>query len=189
LTVRKGYEAAFTWFVETGDLNVPPVIPSGYPYMTIAQQIQNYDNTNYPGIPPANPKGNEANTDDIPNAGTTSQASIVPGATPTAHVLIAVADSTGFVPGATAIIDFWNAGVTDENSAGIQESSPIVAVPDAKSIIVQGLRFPHDGKMGDYPILQTSAKGLLIAEWYEYTPSKGMLIAVNSKLDGMDVKT
>lgn len=188
LTVRKGYEAAFTWFAENGDLNAPPVIPVGHPYMTIAQQIQNYDKTNYPGIPPANSNGQTLNTDDIPNAGTTSRTSIRPGATPTTPVTIVVDDSRGFVVGGYAIIDAWDAGISQANSVGIQERSMITAVPDAKSIVVQGLRYPHGGGDRDYPILQTSAKGLLIAEWYEYTPSKGTLIAVNSRLDGMDVK-
>lgn len=143
--MRKGYEAAFTWFAENGDLNAPPVIPVGHPYMTIAQQIQNYDKTNYPGIPPANSNGQTLNTDDIPNAGTTSRTSIRPGATPTTPVTIVVDDSRGFVVGGYAIIDAWDAGISHANSVGIQERSMITAVPDAKSIVVQGLRYPHGG--------------------------------------------
>lgn len=56
LTVRKGWETAWTYFVETGSIPPPGPLPtSGNPYLTIAQQIADYDNTNYPGIPPANP--------------------------------------------------------------------------------------------------------------------------------------
>jgi DNA invertase Pin-like site-specific DNA recombinase len=35
----------------------PPPPGTSTPYLTIAQQIADYDNTNYPGIPPANPNG------------------------------------------------------------------------------------------------------------------------------------
>jgi hypothetical protein len=60
LTVRKGWETAWTWFVETGQTTLPSPLPQ-HPYLTIAQQIADYDNTNYPGIPPANPNGGGAN--------------------------------------------------------------------------------------------------------------------------------
>jgi hypothetical protein len=49
LTVRPGYELDFARFVELGELG------ADHPYVTIAQEIQNYASTNYPGIPPANP--------------------------------------------------------------------------------------------------------------------------------------
>jgi hypothetical protein len=48
LTVRPGFEVDFTEFVESGALG------DDHPYLTIAQEIQNYARTNYPGIPPAN---------------------------------------------------------------------------------------------------------------------------------------
>jgi hypothetical protein len=60
LTVRPGYEQAWTAFVEKGEFG--KLLPPGHPYLTIAQEIQDFNNTNYPGIPPANPAG-----DDKPN--------------------------------------------------------------------------------------------------------------------------
>ncbi len=54
LTIRPGYEVDFAQFVETGGLG------EEHPYMRIAQEIQNYANTNYPGIPPANPESENA---------------------------------------------------------------------------------------------------------------------------------
>jgi hypothetical protein len=54
LTIRPGYEVDFAEFVESGALG------QDHPYMTIAQEIQAYTRTNYPGIPPANPEDGDA---------------------------------------------------------------------------------------------------------------------------------
>jgi hypothetical protein len=54
LTIRPGFEEAFLAFLDKGDMDE---IPS-YPYLTIAQEFENYAKTNYPGIPPANPPEN-----------------------------------------------------------------------------------------------------------------------------------
>lgn len=175
LTVRKGYETAWTWFAEHGDIVLPTNIPND-PYMPIAQQIHNYDNTNYPGIPPANPDGSGPVDDGAGQVGTTCKVDISPGASPTTPVKIAVADSTGFQVGATAIIDEWDSGV--------QETQSIIAV-GADSITVQGLQHEHVAKNPPFPIVQSSEKGVLIGEWFEYTPSNGTLISVNSKLGAM----
>lgn len=48
LTIRPGFEVAFAEFVESG------IADSGHPYLTIAEEIETYARTNYPGIPPAN---------------------------------------------------------------------------------------------------------------------------------------
>jgi hypothetical protein len=53
LTIRPGFEPSFTSLVETGAFNS---LPGQHPYVTIAQEIQDFANTNYPGIPPANPE-------------------------------------------------------------------------------------------------------------------------------------
>lgn len=52
LTIRPGFETSFAQLIETGGFGQ---LPGDHPYVTIAQEIQNYANTNYPGIPPANP--------------------------------------------------------------------------------------------------------------------------------------
>ncbi len=55
LTIRPGFEPSFTSLVESGAFNS---LPGPHPYVTIAQEIQDFANTNYPGIPPANPEQN-----------------------------------------------------------------------------------------------------------------------------------
>ncbi len=168
LPVRKGYEERWTAFVELGDLTSTQP-PGTSPYMTIAQEIQNYDDTNYPGIPPANPGG--------PSLSSASEA--VAGcalalAASVTQVSIQVDSSNGFLAGSTAIID--------TNESGVRELQPIVAVPNATHIVVAALTNAHDGTQTPFPISQQGELGLLIAEWYEYTPTSGTDIAVTSNL-------
>jgi hypothetical protein len=53
LTIRPGFEPSFTSLIESGAFNA---LPGAHPYVTIAQEIQDFANTNYPGFPPANPE-------------------------------------------------------------------------------------------------------------------------------------
>jgi hypothetical protein len=52
LTVRPGFEEAFTAMIENGSL----AGDLSSPYLPIAQEIANFARTNYAGIPPANPE-------------------------------------------------------------------------------------------------------------------------------------
>ena len=54
LTIRPGFERDFVSFLETGSFDG---LPSGHPYLTIIEEMENYAKTNYPGIPPADPEG------------------------------------------------------------------------------------------------------------------------------------
>jgi len=53
LPVRPGWERAFLTFMATGAIDA--TLPDDHAYMTIAEEIENYAKTNYPGIVPANP--------------------------------------------------------------------------------------------------------------------------------------
>jgi len=55
LTIRPGFEDSFTQLIENGAFGS---LPLPHPYVTIAQEIQNFAKTNYPGFPPANPEQN-----------------------------------------------------------------------------------------------------------------------------------
>ncbi len=57
LTVRPGFERAFAEFVENGGTGE---LPNEHPYVRIAEEMEAYARTNYPGIPAANP--DEADT-------------------------------------------------------------------------------------------------------------------------------
>jgi len=52
LTIRPGFEEAFLAFTQSGDMNQLP--PS--PYFEIGEEFKAFAETNYPGIPPANPE-------------------------------------------------------------------------------------------------------------------------------------
>jgi hypothetical protein len=186
LTVRQGWELAWTYFVNTGSITLPSPLPP-HPYMTIAQQIAAYDSTNYPGIPPANPDGGGLIDDDTPQTGATGTADIAPAAASpsTTPVPIPVDDATGFVVGATAIIDTWDAQIDPGTNTGpggpgigAQETQTITAVDTSstpQTVTVQGLQYSH---YAPFPVVQAGAKGLLIGEWFEYTPTSGTDIGV-----------
>lgn len=61
LTVRPGFEKALAMLLEG-----QPGLASNHPYVRIAEEIENYARTNYPGIPPANP--NNRNDDGVVEA-------------------------------------------------------------------------------------------------------------------------
>jgi hypothetical protein len=184
LTVRKGWELAWSYFVLTGTPTLPNQLPQPLPpYLSIAQQIEAYDNTNYPGIPPANPNGGGPIDDDTPQFGTVCTHKLIIGDT-----IIQVDDSSGFKVGATVIIDNWDAGIdpitgegpTGQVGIGAQETATITGVTNdpnkPPSITVSFVRFEH--KDVPFPVVQASAKGVLIGEWFEYTPTSGTDIAV-----------
>src|SRR5262245_6467527 len=52
LTVRPGFETDFVSFVATGGFNP---LDKSHPYLTIAQELEAFAKTNYPGIRAANP--------------------------------------------------------------------------------------------------------------------------------------
>lgn len=169
LTIRKGWEKAWVQFVEGGEFGGGP-LPQLHPYLTIAQEIQDYDDTNYPGIPPANP-GAGLPPDDGDYVATVCADAISASASP---VTLAIASSDGFIPGYMAVVDSWDSGV--------QETAKIVSVPDATHLTLSGLQNVHDGSTTPFSVRQAGEKGLLIAEWFEYTPTSGTDIAVTSNL-------
>ena len=117
--------------------------------------------------------------DDEPQAGTTCASKVSQS---NKAVTIPVADSTNFAAGATAIIDNWDTQVDPTTGIGIQETQTITAVPDKTHITVSWLKYTHDGTGTPFPVVQAGEKGLLIAEWFEYTPTSGTDIAVSSNL-------
>jgi len=172
LTVRKGWETAWVSFVETGGFG-QTLLP-GHPYMTIAQEIQAYDDTNYPGIPPANP-ASDSISDQVDSASTISRDKVAASAAP---VTIAVDSSAGFAAGYTAVIDTYD----PDPNRNFQEAQLITAVPDTTHITVKVLNHPHDGTTTPFPMVQPGEKGVLISEWFEYTPTSGTDIAITSNL-------
>lgn len=170
LTVRKGWEEKWVRFVETGSID-----GSGNPadpgYLSIAREIAAYDDRNYPGIAPANPGKTATRLEDAVYA--TSVTAVAASANP---VSIKVDSSDGFLVGATVVID----AVADVQN--VQESQVITRIPDSTHIEVARLLHPHGGPSAPFPLVQPGEKGVVIAEWNEYTPTSGTDIAVTSNL-------
>ena len=53
LTIRPGFNHSFASLIHAGAFGG---LPETHPYVTIAQEIEDFANTNYPGFPPANPE-------------------------------------------------------------------------------------------------------------------------------------
>src|SRR5262249_26011160 len=93
LTVRKGWEAAWAGFVDSG-------IPGGpSPYLRIAQEVAAYDDRNYPGIPPANPGQSAVRLEDAVYTTSTTKLD------PATDAEIEVESTVGFLVGAQVVID------------------------------------------------------------------------------------
>jgi hypothetical protein len=182
LTVRRGWEDAWVRFVEAGKYGIVP-LPDDHPYLSVAKEIQLYDQTNYPGIPPANPVGGPL-PDDGESVATVSKDVLSPSNGQ--PVAITVKSNLGFAVGKTAIIDSWDSksDPNDPKSPTLQEAQTIVAIPsgDLTHVTVERIDNPHDGTKKPMPIMQAGEKGQLIAEWFEYTPTSGTDIAVTSNL-------
>lgn len=168
LPVRKNYEVQWMNFVELGDFG--RLLPPGHPYRTIAQTIHDYANTNYPGIPPANPAGASA-LDSVATRSHEKVSGSTKGGDP---VTILVESSDGFSIGHKVVIDTFQSKV--------QESQIVTDVPDATHITVETITNQHDGRTTPFPLLQPGEKGVLMSEWYEYTPTSGTDIAITSNL-------
>lgn len=173
LTIRPGYEQAFTAFVDRGELG--DVLPPDHPYLTIGQEIQAYDQTNYPGIPPANPAENyrplltplqrKAWQDLQGIIGLLEQYKTDNGAYPTTAQGLAALAGLGAVPAD----DPWG--------------NPYVYASPGAYNDYELSSLGADGKVGgdgDDADITSWAAASLVAEWFEYTPTHGTDIQVNT---------
>ncbi|MFL6690310.1 MAG: type II secretion system protein GspG [Alphaproteobacteria bacterium] len=171
LTIRAGFEEGFTAFVEKGELG--HVLPPDHPYVSIGQEIRDYDQTNYPGIPPANP-------DQQPR----------PLLTPQQRQ--AWQDMQGLM----VLLEKYKADngrypTTSEGLTSVAGTVP-AADPWGKPYQYQCpgtyndydlWSFGADGALGgdgDAADITSWADSSLVAEWFEYMPTHGLDIAVAS---------
>jgi len=185
LTIRKGWEDAWLRYVDG--------IPLGQttPRLTIAQEIAAYDDRNYPGIPPANPGQSAVRLEDMVYATSVSQLSPLaptpqdPNPLPLTDVEIEVVTTGLFLVGAQVIIDSGVGSNFPPYTWGRQESTTLKEVRSAGNKLVlklASIQCPHGGDNQSYTVVQPGEKGVLIAEWNEYTPTSGTDIAVTSNL-------
>lgn len=147
LTVRRGYETAWTRFVKAN--NLTSTIPLDHPYLQIAKEIANYDGTNYPDLPPAYPGGSSGAQLD-PVLALCSQAvkaSVGPAG-------LVVDSSAGSITDLPVVID--------SNASDVVETQTVKALPDLQHITVGALAHDHDGTKTPFAYTSPAIRG---ADW------------------------
>jgi hypothetical protein len=179
LTVRPGFEESFAQFVDRGSFG--EVLPPGHPYVTIGQEIAAYSKTNYPGIPPANPA-----------------AEFRPLLTPAERK--AWADIVTII----GALETWYGSHSNAYPTTSEGLSVLPVVVPAADPWGHPYVYASPGRTTDYELSSMGADGIagpgisgatddvtswapasLIGEWFEYTPTRGVDIAVNSVLADM----
>jgi hypothetical protein len=184
LTIRPGFEEAFTQLVELGSFGK---LPGNHPYVTIAQEIQFRAKTNYPGIPPANAE-KQARPQLYPEQRR---------AWDQMQQLIALLDEYHRKNG------YYPAALTDLSTllpftfkVGLQ-SITLTAVP-SKDLWGNDYYYKSPGLTGEYDLvclgsdgqpgstnddplsddISSAAEGSMIATWFDYTPTGAMDIQI-----------
>jgi len=170
VTVRPGFEEDFTSFVETGSLSSSP---HSSPYLTIAEEIANKARTNYAGIPPANPEKH-------------ARPLLYPQQRETWTIMekvIAALEKrkldTGSYP--TALADL-PAGLVTTDAWG----NPLVYTLPGSGNDYDLISFGSDGTQGGEDTaadISAGAGASLMASWFDYTPTSGVDIVLNTKAD------
>jgi hypothetical protein len=167
ITVRPGFEADFTRLVETGSLGGSYTSP----YLPIAEEIANRARTNYAGIPPANPEKH-------------ARPLLYPQQRRTWEIMeqvIAAIEQhktdSGDYPASLADLPV---GLTTTDAWG----NPLVySLPGSGNdydLISLGSDNAEGGEATAADI-SAGAGASLMASWFDYTPTSGIDIVVNSK--------
>ena len=174
LTVRPGFERDFVSFVETGTFDG---LAATHPYLTIAEEMQAFAQTNYPGIRPANPvEGARPLITPLQRRAWEEMQAIMAllesyksdhGEYPTTADGLAVLSTYGAVPAA----DPWG-NPYQYNSPGRFTDYEL------NSLGADGA----EGGEGDDADITSWAEASLIGRWYEYTPTTALDIAFNETL-------
>lgn len=179
LTVRPGFEESFAQFVDAGSFG--EVLPPGHPYVTIGQEIAAYSNTNYPGIPPANPAAE-------------FRPLLTPGERAAWAEMVTIIGA----------LDAWHDSHNETYPTTAEGLAVLPIVLPAADPWGHAYVYSSPGRATDYELLSMGQDGIegpdttgitddvtswapasLIGEWFEYTPTRGIDIAVNSVLADM----
>lgn len=76
--------------------------------------------------------------------------------------------------------------VIDSWESGHQERQKLVDIRKNRNVlVVEALEYDHGSNEKPFSIYQSGEQGLLISEWFKYTPSHVTMIAINSTLNEM----
>jgi len=175
LTIRPGFEKDFVRFLETGKLD--GVLAGDHPYMTIAEELEAFAKTNYPGIRSANPVE-----------------SVRPLLSPLQQkawdqmqAIITLlekyrADHDSYPStddGLAALAPYGTIAPADPWGYPYQYSAPGVC-SDFELMCYGADGVP--GGEGENADITSWAEASLIGQWYEYTPTPALDIAFNETL-------
>jgi type II secretion system protein G len=176
LTIRPGFESAFVSLLDVG------AITGSHPYLTIAQEMERFAKTNYPGLQSANP---------------------VIGARPllTTKQQAAWADIQTLEQLLEAYLaDQGSYPTTSQGLAALSSyTSPTIPSVPTKDPWGNAYAYQSPGDHGDYELLSYGSDGAaggegdaaditswaeasLIGTWYDYTPTSAMDIAFDATL-------
>jgi hypothetical protein len=174
LTIRPGFERDFVSFLETGTLDG---LPPTHPYMTIAEEMQSFANTNYPGIRAANPvEQARPLISPLQKRAWRAMEGIIhlleqyktaSGTYPTTAQGLAVLSGLGTVPPKDPWGNAWQ-----YHSPGIWSDFELVCL---------GADGTHGGEGEDADIVSW-AEASLVGRWYDYTPTSALDISFDETL-------
>jgi hypothetical protein len=169
LTIRPGFEKDFTELVEGGAFKT---LNRDHPYLTIAEEIQASAKTNYPGIPPANAEKN-------------ARPLLYPEQRKTWEDMQRI----------MALLEYYET----QNGSYPQSLDQLPGGPfqDAWN---HAYYYKTPGTSGEYDLISwgadnqkagdeinadisANAEASLVARWFDYTPTSGIDIELNSQLE------
>jgi hypothetical protein len=168
--IRPGFEKDFTELLDTGVFSGAATSP----YITIAEEVANFARTNYEGIPPANPE-KHARPLLYPQQRKTWE---------TMEGVIALLEAyyqtnQAYPPDLSGL-----AGAPFQDAWG----APLVYRVPGSSNDYDLLSLGADGAEGGTDLnadISAAAAASLVATWVEYTPSSGLDIDLDTKLENM----
>lgn len=174
LTIRPGFERDFVSFLEKGRF---ADLPADHPYMTIAQEIEAFAKTNYPGVRAANPIENARPLlSPLQQRAWNEMQKII-------KLLEEYKTKNGAYPttaqGLAALAGLGTVQARDPWGNAYEYRSP-GAITDFEL-----WSFGADGKQGgegEDADITSWAEASLIGQWYEYTPTSALDIAFNETL-------
>jgi len=189
LTIRPDFEESFTELMEGGALQTLPYanVPN-HPYRKISDEIRSFAETNYPGVPPANPAMNVRPLLFPEQLSTWKDMSFliellnrfydVKGRYPTTTEGLA-ALGTYLTGGETQpAADFWSRPF-------VYQSPGTTGDYDLFSYGADGVADTKPGGRDKNADISANAEGSVIATWFEYTPTSALDVAMTSNLVDM----
>jgi hypothetical protein len=166
LTIRPGFEADFSRLVETGSLGTT----TSFTLLTVAEEIASFARTNYSGIPPANPEKH-------------ARPLLFPQQRNTWAVMEDMIEQieqynvdNGEYPDSLADV----AGAATQDAWG----NPLAYKKPGSGNDYDLISYGADGEPGGDELnadISSAAGASLIATWFEYTPTSGIDIEVDTK--------